>query len=189
MKQVDLSSLPQKLEKAVMPASVLLSRAKVYNESARASYTMTDNRHFPFYYYLGQVVHPERVLQIGPYYGLSALCFMQACSTLSSWHVIGERNTLVESNLRMFCRGSSMIVPFGSDLLGDYSPDMAVLGERYPRAETIEHLNFLWSKLEDGGLLVADYISTSDAFREFCRVKNRTPVSFNTRYSVGIVQK
>lgn len=185
----DFDVLQKKLDKGLIPATVLLSRAKVYNEEARASYAMTDNRHFPFYYYLGQLVEPRNVLQIGPYFGLPAMCFMQTCKTIESWYVIGERNSLVESNLRMFCESSALILGMDSHFLNGFIPDMCLLSQQYERLEMMDHLNFLWSKLEDDGLLVVDYISTSDAFREFCRVKNRTPATFKTRYGVGIVQK
>jgi hypothetical protein len=46
--------------------------------------------------------------------------------------------------------------------------------------------------LQPEGLLVVDYINdkgTRQVFDKFCRVKNREPVIFNTRYGVGMVNR
>jgi len=67
---------------------------------------------------------------------------------------------------------------------------MAFISE--PCDKIFDQLEFLWNQLRSEGLLVIDYIQNdviNDAFLSFCRVKNREPKSFNTRYGVGIIKR
>jgi hypothetical protein len=67
--------------------------------------------------------------------------------------------------------------------------DLGLLTENFGAERYLKHLDFLWKYLTPEGLLVADYINSHDVFHEFCRVNNREPVIFNTRYGVGIIQR
>lgn len=55
------------------------------------------------------------------------------------------------------------------------------------------YLETLWKHLGDKGLIVMDNLSShepsNDAFFNFCKVRNREPMTFKTRYGTGIVQK
>ena len=67
--------------------------------------------------------------------------------------------------------------------------DMCFLSHDFGPEKYLMHLKFLWNCLRLEGLLVADYINSHDVFHEFCRVSNREPVIFDTRYGIGIIEK
>ena len=82
---MDWKLLQEKLDRAAVPSRILLSGTKMYDESSRAASAYSDPRHFPFYYYLGQQLQPKKVLQVGAYLGLPAVCFLQGCKTVEEW--------------------------------------------------------------------------------------------------------
>jgi len=181
--------IQKKLDAGGMSARILLSATKVFNESVRSASVYADNRHFPFYYYLGQQIQPKKAIQVGPYLGLPASCFLQSCHSVKEWICVGERSSIVESNTRLFCEGSALFLEWHSKFHEDYKADVGFLSQDFAKEEHLSHLEFLWDHLEPEGLLVSDYITSSNAFEEFCRVKNRTPIIFQTRYSVGVIQR
>jgi hypothetical protein len=169
-----------------VPTSVLLGYTRLYDKSDRFRSPYNDPRHFPFYYYLGQGVKPRTVIQVGAYLGLPGHCFLKSCKTVKEWVVVGQNNTFITRNLRLYC-ATAMCVRWNSNIFDGRKYDMAFLSQ--PVEEYFDRLLFLWDHLGGEGLLVADYISTTSAFHEFCRVKNRKPMFFDTRYGVGIVRK
>lgn len=186
---MDIAAIKQKLLNGAMSSRILLSRTKVFDELARSCSIYADNRHFPFYYYLGQQVKPKKVMQVGPYLGLPAACFLQSARSVKEWLCVGERTRITESNIQLHCKGWVVMVEWSSSFYESYKSDIAFLSQQFTKEETMVHMEFLWDHLEPEGLLVVDYITVSNAFVEFCRVKNRTPTIFQTRHSIGIVQK
>lgn len=186
---MDTTAIQQKIATGTMSSRILLSHTKVFDESVRFSSIYADNRHFPFYYYLGQQINPEKVMQIGPYLGLPAACFLQGGRSVKEWMCVGERSKITESNIRLHCKGWAVLVDWESVLCESYKADVAFLSQQFSKEQSIEHMGFLWDHLKSEGLLVVDYITTSNAFAEFCRVKNRTPIIFQTRHSIGIIQR
>ena len=186
---MDITEVQQKLATGAMSSRVLLSRTKVFDESVRSCSIYADNRHFPFYYYLGQQIKPEKVMQVGPYLGLPAACFLQGCRSVKEWLCVGERTRITESNIQLHCKGWVVMVDWDSSFFEPYKSDIAFLSQQFPKEDAMGHMEFLWDHLEPEGLLVVDYITVSSAFTDFCRVKNRDPIIFQTRHSVGIVQR
>ena len=186
---MDRELLQKKLDRAAVPSSILLGRTKMVDESSRSTGAYSDPRHFPFYYYLGQQLEPKKVLQVGAYLGLPAVCFLQGCRTVEDWYCVGETSKMAIKNTRFYHR-SALFPSWESCDSKDLAEwDLALLTQDFPPEQSQWSLEFLWKRLVSEGLLVMDYISSSNVFHDFCRVKNREPVFFTTRYTIGIVQK
>lgn len=186
---MDIVEIQKKLTIGAMSSRILLSCTKVFDESVRSCSIYADNRNFPFYYYLGQQVKPKKVIQVGPYLGLPAACFLQSSRSVKEWLCVGERSRITESNIKLHCKGWVVLVDWGSSFYEQNKSDIAFLSQQFSKEETMEYMEFLWDHLESEGLLVVDYITASNAFAGFCKVKNRTPIIFQTRHGIGVVQR
>jgi predicted O-methyltransferase YrrM len=186
---MDVTVIQQKLATGALSAKILLSSARLFDESLRSSSIYADNRHFPFYYHLGRQIAPQKVIQVGPYLGLPAACFLQSCWDVKEWVCVDDPSPITELNVRLYSFGRGRVYMWSKGDCEGYRADAAFLSQEFPEADYRENLEFLWDHLESEGLLVADYITSSNAFSAFCRVKNRTPVVFQTRHSVGVIQR
>lgn len=207
---MDISLLKEKLQSKVVSPRMLLSNLKFLNEQSKETIAFSDPMNLPFYYHLGKQLTVGEVFQIGAkdtsaYIGP---CFLQSCRSVHNWIVVDESLNpwfagLVRSNLKNHMTSESDAVvllesntEFLERKLKRFSWDMAIVSESCVKDKFSQYLDLAWSNLRDEGLLVVDYISEKrpttspdlhGAFKKFCRVKNREPVIFDTRYGVGIV--
>jgi hypothetical protein len=201
---MDASVLNSKLDKGLITSDKLLSKSKLLDTDLRGSPEYGDPRFFPFYFYLGQQLQSEAVLQIGSQIGLVGACFLQGCRTVEHWlsmdRPVNHHRSLVcvtKSNIQKFCGGKVDCLYFGEDfktgVLSRLSHhDTIFISEKFDKDLYKDTLEFSWKHLIVEGLLIADYINTDelrDVFDGFCRVKNRVPEKFNTRYGVGVLQR
>lgn len=204
---MDADLLRKQLDDGLITPDILLSGTKLVDESSRESVDYKDGRHFPFYYHLGKQLKPKVVYQIGAKLGLIGACFLRSCKTVEDWLAMdNDRDftaTIITSNLKLHTEARGRIQPgapvaymgLNDELLEmNHHPDftgvdLCFLTENFGEERYLKHLNFLWKVLKPEGLLVADYITAHDVFHEFCRVKNREPEIFKTRYGVGIIQR
>jgi hypothetical protein len=206
---MDAELIRRQLELGLMSPQNLLAGTKLLDESSRNAGDYQDFNYMPFYYHLGKQLTPKVVYQIGAKLGLVGACFLTSCKTVEQWLAMDQDRDLsariIESNLKLhtkYCDNATPGGPIGYMGLSDgmlemTTPhtkdftgfDVGFLTENFGEERYLKHLNFLWKFLKPEGLLVADYITAHDVFHEFCRVKNRKPVIFNTRYGVGIVQR
>jgi predicted O-methyltransferase YrrM len=192
---MDAELIRKQLEIGLITSDILLSGTKLIDESSRNAGDYKDSQYFPFYYHLGKQLKPKSVCQIGTKLGLIGACFLRSCKTVDNWLAMDDdRNftsNIIESNLKLNTRSESIeyIGLLDIQLLVYEEFDLGFLTENFGEERYLEHLSFLWDYLAPEGLLVADYITEHDVFHEFCRVKNREPTIFDTRYGVGIVQK
>jgi len=195
---MDVQLLKAKLDRGI-PLNILLSAAKFLNSQSRESPELTDPSNLPFYYYLGLQCRPSNVIQVGPRLGLPALCFLQGCRSVKEWVVLdwgaGTYARTIMCNVQQKLLGQYNYWVGDIDLLrskiGDKRWDLSLVTEQCETDLNI-YLGDLWKNLENGGLLVVDYLSVDSvnkAFHEFCRVKNREPIIFETRNRIGIVKK
>lgn len=187
-----------KLEFCLVDSSILLGTCKLLDSSSRLSPAFKDPRYFPFYFHLGTQITPKRVVQFGSKLGLIGACFMQGCKTVEHWMAVDPSepkppHQIIQSNLSKYCKGEAKALELDGFLLGtERNIDLGLVTEKYPKEKFVEHLEFLWEHLQPEGLLVADYIdddAVRDSFEGFCRVKNRKPDVFKTRYGVGILTR
>jgi hypothetical protein len=206
---MDAKLLREQLESRLISPQNLLAGTKLLDESSRTTGDYNDFNYFPFYYHLGKQLTPKVVYQIGAKLGLVGACFLRSCKTVEQWLAMDQDRYLaariIESNLKLHTKYSENATPGGpigymglNDSMLDKTTsctfdfpgfDLGLLTENFGPERYLKHLNFLWRYLTPEGLLVADYINSDDVFHEFCRVKNREPMIFNTRYGVGIIQR
>lgn len=185
------SYLKSKLEKTDFDPEILLGSVKLLDEGSKETAAFKDSKYFPFYYHLGSQIKPKNVIQIGPKLGLVGACFLQSCKTVENWLIkdaFGEPIPFIRSNLRKFAP-KNCLIEFGEN---DIKADLALFTEPCPKARFADFLNVLWDSLDSEGILLVDCLFeefVEHKFTEFCSIKNREPVIFNTRYKVGIVTK
>jgi hypothetical protein len=201
---MDAVYLNEKLDRGFLDSNHLLGSLKFLDVSSKDTPAFGDPRYFPFYYYLGTQTTPKSVVQIGAKLGLIGACFMQGCKTVEDWLAMDSYDikppaSIITSNLKRFgqTEGKYGFMLLNDSMLEmnnnpDYRIDMGLLTEKYNAEKTSRYLEFLWRYLNPEGLLVVDYIQEADvkdSFKAFCRVKNREPEVFETRYGVGVITR
>lgn len=194
---MDAAYLKSKLTHSLMRSETLLGMVKVLDRSSRETPAFNDPKYLPFYYHLGTQCTPKKVIQIGSKLGLIGACFSQGCKTIESWLVIDEHSdsppqNIIRSNLLMYSEAMIVYRLFDEKLFEDNSADLCLLTEKYSLAATERYMELLWDSLSSEGLLVVDYIhdeAMKKSLTEFCKVRNREPVLFDTRYGLGVVNK
>lgn len=195
---MDFKALGEKFQAHPLSPDIILPNVKVLDSASRLSPAFNDPFYLPFYYRLGCEVKPEKVVQIGSKLGLVGAAFLRGCPVVQRWHVVEESGTptrTIQSNLRM---KSQVEVTFqfldqNTPNLGkqaEFKADVCFLTEKYTPEKQKMYLDFLWNSLSDEGLLVVDYIhddTLRESFDSFCRVKNREPVIYKTRYGIAIL--
>jgi hypothetical protein len=204
---MDYIELQEDVNKGLARSDILLSGTKVLTESSRESPEYQDSRYLPFYYHLGKQVAPRRVVEIGPKLGLPAACFLQSCKSVEMWFALGnpvaEQSRISKSNISLHLDlteddySTVTVMGLMKELMQKELPDvewpidLALVTEDFGGDVKI-YMEFLWKYLESEGLLVCDYIDSDaqgEAFMDFCKTKNRTPVGIQTRYGVGIIER
>jgi hypothetical protein len=198
------TQLDTKLSKQ-FSARVLLDNLRLINESSRKTSPYTDPLYVPFYYHLGSIVQPKTLIEIGFRLGLFSACFFKGCKTVESALGFQEKDDdfysprLGIANVRQSYKkefgvyvGSTLDDEFHT-LLGRNQWGIAIFNEETGYDKHLAYLDLVWPHMELNGFLVMDYISrhtpAKQAFFDFCKSKSRSPVTFETRYGVGIVQK
>lgn len=195
---MDEQLLKDKLDRGI-PSHVLLARARFLNSESRESPEITDPRNLPFYYFLGLQTKARSVVQIGSQLGLPAYCFLQGSKSPERWVVLDEGEgtyaRTILANVRSHLRGEAEYWVGESEALRhkicSSTWDVGLLTS-CSDLNLKNYLNDLWDHLCDEGLLVVDYISldpVGKVFHEFCRVKNREPMTFDTRNGIGLVKR
>lgn len=182
--------LDQKLKNSIINSEILLSGCKLIHKSIE----IDDKNYLPFYYHLGTQFKAKNVIQIGSKLGLIGYCYMQSCKDVEIWNLIDNFDfckSFVESNLNQF---KKIKVNYSNKKdFENVNADLAFLTEKSEdKLENIHNLNYLWDNLNDKGLLIVDYIhdeAMSQAFDEFCRVKNKIGHKLKTRYGVGLIYR
>lgn len=191
---MDVVLLKEKLDRGQPPSSIILSGARLLNPGFRESPIYSDPTYYPFYYHLGSQLNgnPLRVAQIGHQFGLVGMAFMAGFHKDCRWEIFDETlefKNVINMNIS---KHGSVEVCFNPmrTFCEERQRDLTLLTRECSKEDYRQHLESLWNGLKLGGLLVADYITqTGNVFHEFCRVKNREPVLFKTRYGVGIVER
>lgn len=185
--------LAEKLEHGLIDPRVLLSSAKMLDETSRRSPAYDDPKYLSFYYALGEFKRPKKVIQIGSKMGLIGHCLCQGAKTVERWVAYDTPETapparVTHANLRAHCPVAQ--VTLTTEGFTETGFDMAILSGDYGD-ETLGFLNLLWDRISGGGLLVADYIHDDavGCFSQFSKGKNREPFYFRTRYGVGILTR
>jgi hypothetical protein len=196
LKIVDL-----KFNKANISTDVILPNVKLLDSASKESPAFLDPKYLPFYYRLGCELKAKNVIQKGSKLGLIGASFMKGCKTIEDWLVIEDTKpfvNIIESNLKL--NGCPKIefryldkAPITDDEKNQKLVDIVFISEKEEDEQKLmKYMRFLWNQLKPNGLLVIDYFydkMINQSFLNFCNVKNKEPVSFNTRYGVGVLVK
>jgi hypothetical protein len=196
--------LESKLTKQLIPARILLDKFRIIEETSRRASAYTDPKYAPFYYYLGGLVSPKNVLDVGFKLGLLSGSFFQGCKTAENFLGFQEKTEeyysprLGRANIKSCFKGNFDFY-YGS--LNDevllnklrINWDLIFINEERDYDYYRECLDLVWNYLNVDGMVAMDYVlsdkHSKKAFADFCATKNRTPVIIKTRYGTGLVQK
>lgn len=187
-------------------ARVLLDNLRLITEDSRRTSAYTDPLFMPFYYHLGQVFEAKNILEIGFQLGLCSACFLKARPVEQVLGFqekgeeyysprLGKANVMQNAHrhmpLEVYVGGFNdpeFLVPFQRNKW-----DLCFINEETGYDKHLAYLDFVWPQMELDGLMVMDYLTrhtpAQKAYFDFCKSKNREPVTFKTRYGVGIIQR
>ena len=200
-------SVESDLNKQIVNSAILLDHLCVLNENSRLVCSYVDPRYMPFYYYLGKYIKPKSMFHIGLELGFADACFLKSCRSIETAGGFQEISRelysmkLVEKNLRSFYRETfkpklqlhlGKIEDLDSYLSGQ-KWDMILVTEEQTYDKVMFYLDMAWKHLSLDGFLVMDSVVTSEnartAWMNFCKIQNREPVLFTTRYGTGLIQR
>ena len=195
--------LSSKLKSQVIGPRVLLDKLRLIDESSRKSSQYQDPNYLPFYYYLGKLVQSKSLLHVGLDLGLPSCCFLQGSPQVERMLAFQRTSKdfnsprIAVSNIRDI-KGKRFDIDYyyGNVVDGEFVKkmslkfDMVMITEKINGDRINETLDVCWEYLNLDGFICLDHVSeTKDIFFDFCKARNRSPVVFNTRYGVGLVQK
>jgi hypothetical protein len=197
--------LNDKLRKGTIPSKILLDKFAVIEESSRKTSAYTDPKYAPFYYYLGSMFKPKNIVEIGFRLGFLSGSFLKGSKNVETFLAFQEKtdvfysNRLGKSNIRQNYRGDFDFycgkitdAEFEKKLF-NYKWDMVIINEEVNYDIHRQYYDILWEHIALDGLIVSDYIIShkpaGKAFEDFCKIKNKEEIKFNTRYGVGVIQK
>lgn len=195
--------LEQKLKKQLIPSSVLLSNFVLFDDKARKSSIYQDPIHFPFYYYLGQLLDCKNLLEIGSDLGFCSSLFLKGNQKVEKLQLFQEKtddfysfNICIKNIKKNYKKAlqeyyGNLDVNFFETLLND-SFDVILLNKTFNYEKMKSVLDYLWTKLSLNGILVVDNLSDEivlKAFVDFAKIKNRSYIDIKTRYKIGLIRK
>jgi predicted O-methyltransferase YrrM len=192
------------LDKQLVTPAILLDGLRVVNEGTRKASAYVDPRYVPFYYHLGKYIQPETFLELGFGLGFLSSAFLRSCKNVRHFTGFHERDNtytpkLGIKNLRGAYRGEAEIyvgqltdVDFERKLTA-HKWDLVFLNEELNYDKLLFELEAVWSNMTLDGYIVMDYVISNkpaaEAYHNFCKIKNREPLVFSTRYGTGVIQK
>jgi len=192
-------ALQEDLKRQTINSRALLSDFRLLTEESRLTGAYQDPLYFPLYYYLGKRVVAKKLIEWNFNLGLYGGCFLKGNNTVEkvlAFHENTEEffsSRIGASNIENHYKGRFEIyegtVEEVQEELSKDSWDVVIVNEEVSYEEQISRLNILWGHMKLDGLMVVDYIGSNSGFEDFCRIKNRVPIVFNTRYGIGIIQK
>lgn len=200
-----IETINNKLKSQTVPSSVILSRFMMLDESSRNSYTYTDPKYIPFYYYLGSQIQPKNFCEFGFKLGLCSGVFFLGCHSVENFlafqHVSNEyySSRLGVRNIKQFYKKSFQL-HVGEisdsnfqDKFHAHDWDLISINDQVSYDQHMAYLNLSWEKLNEGGMIIMDYINSHKAaaksYNDFCKLVRREPIFFKSKYKVGLIQK
>lgn len=197
--------LNSKLVKQLIPARILLDKFRIIEESSRKTSSYTDPKYMPFYYYLGSVIKPKSMLEIGFKLGLLGGCFLKGCKSVRNYLAFQEKSKeyysprLGRANIKSCYKGNFDFY-YGGLLDDEFSKKMSsrtwefiIINEEKDYDYYRLCLDIMWKHLSRDGFIAMEYaispIHSKKAFCDFCKIKNREVNILPTRYGTGLIQK
>lgn len=195
--------LQDKLKKK-LPSHIFLDRMRLIDEDSRRSLAYNNATYIPLYYWLGTILEPKTLVEIGFHLGLLSGNFLKSCKTVNYFLGLQEKKPgefyserLGKSNIKDVYKGNFHIHAgsYNDDVfvtkLKSLEIDLAIINEEVGYDKHRLYYDLLWPQIAKDGMIVADYLNKHKpaliAFRDFCTSVNREPVYVTTDYGVGMV--
>jgi hypothetical protein len=194
-----------KLKKS-LPSAVFLSKMRVIDEESKQSFAYNDPTYVPFYYWLGTLLNPKTLVEIGFRLGLLSGNFLKSCKTVECFLAIQETkpneyysDRLGKANIKDNYK--NYLYPYtgniGDDVfvtkLKSVDIDLAMVNEETSYEKHRLYFDLLWPQMADQGIIVCNYLSrnkvSATAFKDFCITVNVEPTYINTTYGIGLIRK
>jgi hypothetical protein len=189
-------NLIQDIRKELVQSSVVLNGFLFLDSWVMKSSAFVDPSYLPFYYYLSKYVHPRNLLEVGFSLGLHSGAFLRANDSVERFLAyqslneqpcrLGSKNIwlVYKGDFKLFV-GSLMDCP-----LKEHTWDLVLWDKRLPYDEARSGMDRVWDNMSlDGWFVFERFTDDNRAFLDFCKVHQREPVVFPTRYGVGIIRR
>jgi hypothetical protein len=190
------------LNSKLMSGKVILDRFLVIDEESRKTAPYLDFSYAPFYYYLGKVIKPKSVFEVGFDLGLLSSSFLLSCESCEKFFGFKEKKEEV-LNLRLGKRNISSVFKkekkyhvgnlYDEEIDFSSGWDLFILNIEMSYDKHLEYLEFAWRNLSEEGMIVVEYINSHEpskkAFLDFCDNKELDYILFATRYGTAIIKK
>jgi hypothetical protein len=197
------SDISERVRKQLMSPRTLLGGMRLIDESSRLSSQYQDPNYLPFYFHVGRVLDPKRVVCVGLDLGLQVSCLLKGCSGPESSFCVQPPSEgfysprLALSNVKSVA-GRRFPIEAYSGRPHDHRPqevarigfDMAIVTRPTTSDDLMESMDFCWKGLVQGGAMVVDHLShgeSDEVFKDFCLGRSASHHVFKTRYSTGMV--
>lgn len=189
-----------------IPSYVFLDNMRMIDEESRKSFAYNELTYIPFYYWLGKVLKPVNMIEIGFQLGLLSGTFLRACNSVERFLAFQEvkkgeyySKRLGQSNIKDLYKGKLFI--HAGNITDDVFEarfnsvhfDLALINEETSYDKYRFYFDMLWPQMSINGVMVADRLKINKvlslAFKDFCLSKNVEPMYINTRYGIVLIKK
>ena len=156
-----------------------------------------DPKYIPFYYHLNKYISPINFLEIGFSLGLLSGAFLRNNNSVKRFvgfqtYDIPISKRFATRNIRSVYDGEFEIV-IGNidDTKLIYSWDLIIIDKEFNYDDSRRLYDRLWDSLNEGGHIVFENIfeDRGITFNDFCKIHQKDPVIFKTRYGTAIIKK
>lgn len=199
------SYIEEKLKKQ-LPSHVFLNRMRVIDEDSRQSFAYNDHTYVPFYYWLGTILKPQTMIEVGLRLGLLSGNFLKSCKTVNRFVALQENKSgeyyssrLAKANVKdnykkdLYIHVGSIDDDIFSTKLKSMEFDLAIINEETSYDRHRLYFDLLWPQMAADGFIVVDYVEkhkfSSLAVKDFCTSINLEPIYINTTYGVALIRK
>ena len=199
------SEISDRMNKQLMTPRMLLGGMRLIDESSRMSVQYQDPNYLPFYFHVGRVFDPKKVVCVGLDLGLHISCLLKGCSSPSFALCIQPQSEefyssrLALSNIKSVA-GRKFPVEIHIGRPHDQRPqslvalgfDAAIVTNESSSDKLMEAMDFCWKGLRHGGVMAVDHLThreNEEVFEDFCRGRSASHCVFRTRYKVGMAMR
>lgn len=199
------SYIEGKLKKQ-LPSQVFLDRMRVIDEDSRQSFAYNDHTYVPFYYWLGTILNPHTMIEVGLRLGLLSGNFLKSCKSVNKFLAIQEvcsgeyySSRLAKANIKDNYKGDFYFYAGNIDddisvaKLRSMEFDLAIINEETSYDRHRLYFDLIWPQMSVDGLIVVEYADkhkpSSLALKDFCTSVNLEPIYINTTYGVALIRK
>jgi len=188
-----------------LPSRIFLDRMKVIDETSRYSLAYNNSTYVPLYYWLGTLIKPKTLVEIGFRLGLLSGNFLRSCKTVNYFLALQESDggfysdRLGKSNIKDLYKGSIYVHTGNCNdelfetKLKSLEIDLAIINEEVSYDRHRLYYDLLWPQIAKDGIIIVDYLNkckaSAIALKDFCISVNTEPTYIKTDYGVGLVSK